>query len=293
MRQENRELLGPLDVVLAAHPGSGASWIGPLLVHLGVFYASGHEERLVDRTSQRTERWVEDEEHRLPGLAAATPPARAAASIGIEEQHRHLPALHERDRLNPTWREPWRVIKTNQSALGWTPPGKVVLLVRDGRDTLLSLYHNLRSFSGLDVALPEFLTGNGGAWLPPARSWAACVLSWPASTPPERLHVLCFETCRQRPREEFRALLAFLGIERDDAELERAIAASSYARMRQAESAAIAEHGETIGRGRILRRGEPGEWRTVFTPEMLRTFRGLPRRALERFGYPTDGIPSS
>lgn len=295
MRPENRALLGPDDVVLAAHPGSGASWIAGLLIHLGVFYASGHEELLVDRTSQRTRRWVEDAPRTLPRLGRARDGDGSGDAerpvIGIVDQQRHLPALVERDRLNPAYREPCRVIKTNQAAVGWTPPQRVLLLVRDGRDAVLSLYHNLKSFSGLDVPLLDFLSGNQRAWLAPALSWGFSCLSWLGSTPSERLHVLRFESCRERPLAEFRAMLAFLGVEREDREIERAIEQSSYAAMRRAESAAIEQHGDAIGRARILRRGQVGEWRAVYTPAMLRTFRGLPRRALARFGYPTDTIP--
>lgn len=296
MRPENRALLGPDDVVLAAHPGSGASWIAGLLIHLGVFYASGHEELLLDRHGQRTRRWVEDAPRALPELGPARGEERSGRAgrpvIGIVDQQRHLPALIDRDRINPDYREPCRVIKTNQAAVGWAPPNRVLLLVRDGRDAVLSLYHNLKSFSGLDVPLFDYLSGNRRAWLLPAVSWGFSCLSWVGATPPERLHVLRFESCRERPLEEFGALLAFLGVQRTRAEIEHAIEQSSYAAMRRAESAAIEQHGATIGRARVLRRGKVGEWREVYTEEMLRTFRGLPRRALEHFGYPTDTIPT-
>lgn len=283
MRAENRALLGPHDVVLATHPGSGTSWIATLLVHLGVFYASGHNELLVDRTSQRTTgEWLEDEEQLLPGLA----------SVASGDQRERLPVLLDRDRLHAAYREPCRVIKTNRSALGWTPATRVLLLVRDGRDAVLSLYHNLRGFAGLDVGLSEFLAGHGGAWPLPALSWAVACTSWAGAIPPERLHVLRFETCRERPLEELRSLLTFLDVARTDAEIERAIAESSYDRMRRIESAVVAERGESVGRGRVMRKGRVGEWRDVYTEAMLATFAGLPRRALEHFGYPTDGVPA-
>ena len=88
-------------------------------------------------------------------------------------------------------------------------------------------------------------------------------------------------------------MLRFLGVEREDAEIEHAIAQSSYDRMRRVEEAAVAQHGSAIGDGRIMRKGQVGEWRDVYSPEMLRTFRGLPGRALAHFGYPTDTIPAA
>src|SRR5262249_3163346 len=155
MRVENRDLLGPTDVVLAAHPGSGASWVGTLLVHLGVFYASGEDELLADRDSPRIRGVVDEQDRQLPGGK------QSARIVGVRARLEHMPALRDRARASPTWREPVRVIKTNQSAMGWTPPGRVLLLARDGRDAVLSLYHHLVSFSDLDVPLLAYLTGNG------------------------------------------------------------------------------------------------------------------------------------
>lgn len=286
MRPENREHVGPRDIVLAAHPGSGTSWIGTLLVHLGVFYVSGEDELLVDGESQRTLGVAEKQERPLPGAVEG-----GKLRYGIQAQLDHLPALRDRDKAHPSWREPCRVIKTNQSALEWKAPGRVLLLVRDGRDAVLSLYHHYVNFSDLDAPLLDFLTGNDGAWVPPPMSWAFACMSWLGSTPRERLHVLKFETCKQQPLEEFRSMLAFLGVERSDAEIEAAIEASSYRAMRRQESAAVEERGAGIGSGRIMRKGSVGQWREVYSEEMLRTFSGMPRRALAELGYPVDAIP--
>jgi len=286
MRPENRELVGIGDVILAAHPGSGASWVGTLLTHLGIFYLSGEDELLADAQSQRAGGLAEDRERALPGAEATGRP-----NVGVQAQLEHLPTLRDRDRDHATWREPVRVIKTNLSSLSWTPPCRVLLLVRDGRDAVLSLYHHRVNFSDLDVPLLDFLTGNDGAWLPPPMSWAMASMSWIGSTPKDQIHLLKFETCKADPLEEFRSMLTFMEIERTDAEIETAIAASSYNAMRRQESAAMEEHGAEIGSGRIMRKGQVGEWREVYTEPMLATFKGMPRRALKQLGYPVDEIP--
>ena len=86
-------------------------------------------------------------------------------------------------------------------------------------------------------------------------------------------------------------MLDFLGVERTDAELRAAIGASSYDAMRRQESKEIEARGDEIGRGRILRKGTTGQWREVYSDEMLATFAGMPRRALKALGYPVDTIP--
>lgn len=278
MRPENRALLGPHDVVLASHPGSGTHWIATLLVELGIFYASGHDELLLDRHTQRTGGWL--------GPASDGPPAgRGLSRPGLDptERRRRLPQLAREAPEPAPFREPLRVVLTNHSALGQVIAQPVVLLVRDGRDTLLSLYHHLRSFGGLECDFGTFLEGNHGAWPPPAWSWGVSVWSWVGAIPSPRLFALRFEDARADPVGCFGRLLAFLGVERTPEEVRRAIEVSSYDAMRRRE-----EEGAGGGTARVMRKGREGEWRDVYNGEQLARFRGLPTRVLAHFGYPVE-----
>ena len=89
MRPENREHLGPHDILLATHPGSGTSWIATLLVRLGIFYVSGDDEFLLDDVSQRTGGMVENQNLPLPGAKEG-----GALQVSLQQQRAHL-ALFE------------------------------------------------------------------------------------------------------------------------------------------------------------------------------------------------------
>ncbi|MBI1381255.1 MAG: hypothetical protein GC161_09210 [Planctomycetaceae bacterium] len=278
MRPENRARLGANDVVLASHPGSGTHWIATLLVELGIFYASGHDELLLDRSTQRTGGWQGPS-------SDATPAGSGLSRPGLDpiERRRRLPQLARDGAASVSFREPLRVVLTNHSALGQAVEQPVVLLVRDGRDALLSLYHHLRSFGGLECDFGTFLEGNRGAWPPPAFSWGVSTWSWVGAIPSSRLFALRFEDARADPEGCFGRLLAFLGVERTQEELRRAIDASSYDAMRRRE-----DEGAGGGTARVMRKGRVGEWRDVYDSEQLARFRGLPTRVLAHFGYPVE-----
>ena len=283
MRPENRPFVSPDDVLLAAHPGSGRSWISTLLTHLDVCVLATDDERLVDQTSQASGGWFPEAERGPAYLGDAASERRR--SVLVADQERHLPQRAARHARTSPYPETLRVLETHRAPLDWTPPGRVVLLVRDGRDAVLSLYHNLKSFSGLEASLEQYLSGNDGAWLQPARAWAFFCMGWLGAVSDEHLHVLRFESAREDPRAEFSALLRFLRIERDAADLDRAIEESSYRRMRTLETEAIASEGDTIGKGRVMRAGKVEGWRAELSKELLGTFEGMPSRALRRFGY--------
>ncbi len=287
MREENRRLLTAEDVIFAVHPGSGTSWIGSLLITLGVFYVSGHHEVLVNGQDQKTGGWIEDNQPLLPGRTAEGPGAGSARPLlPVAEMVRHNPILHSRERRNPGYREALRVIQTNDSPRRFTRPikQKVILLIRDGRDTVISLYHWFRNFTDLDLPLADYLSGNSGAWPAPAMSWAFFNLSWLKAVDHRRLHVVRFEGCREEPRRSTRDLLAFLGLERSDRAIDLAIEESSYGSMRKMEDRLASSKSDRPG-VRVMRKGQIGEWRGVLDTEMLETFSGLPVQALEKFGY--------
>lgn len=281
MRPENRARLTAEDVVLASHPGSGTSWIGTLLVELGLFYASGHDEVLLDESQQATGGWLEAEPPSAPDRGLPRPTMTRA------ERAKRLTKLHGRDEREGPFREPLRIVLSNDSALGWSPPGRVILLVRDGRDAVLSLYHHLRDFAGLELDLVRFLAGDGGAFPEPARAWAFATLSWLGAIPEERLHLIRFEDARERPAEVFGGLLRFLGVERDEAELGAAIEASSYGSMREREERGLAEGGEerAVRPARVMRSGRVEGWRSELSADQSEEFWRLAGRVLEQVGY--------
>lgn len=270
MNPQNISRLGPNDVIAASYPGAGSTWLGSLFVTLGIFYVE-YIDTVPDDRHQTAQH------HSPPGA------------------YKHLPILMERDKRNVTYQEPLRVFKTH------FPPQiigdaltrnsiKVILLVRDGRDCLISYYHWLRSFGNLDIPLSAFLVrsfndGNCGINSLPALAWAGFNHFWGEAVPSERRHLVQFERCRAKPHETIRGMLGFLGVERSDAEIEAAIEESSYKNMRRLEDDAIKAHGDSIGRGHMMRKGQIGEWREVLTQDMLRSFEGAPNEILERLGY--------
>lgn len=264
MRPENIEKLGENDIVLAGYPGSGAAWIGCLLVKLGFYYLDGYHEILQNRTSQ------------------------ISTVLPIERRDR-LQTYRDRDKLHSGFKEPLRIIKTHLTAeaIGANPHIKVIVLVRDGRDAILSYYHWLKSFSGLTISLDEFIThGIPKSPIQPARAWAEFNEGWLDGTPVPRVHLLRFEDMRSAPETELSELLDFMGASRPLAELQDSIHDCSFTSMQKKESEAIEKSPAQLGAGMIMRRGEIGEWRNALTAQQLALVDSECHGVLARLGYP-------
>jgi len=267
MREENIQLIGPTDVLIASYPGAGSTWFGSLFINLSIFYVEGYHERLVDDKSHKT-------------------------IVPENTRRQHLPILDQRDSLSQKHHESLRIIKTHlgpesfHEVLKNGTLSKVLLLVRDGRDTVLSYYHWLRAFENYQHSLSEFLC-DFGTKCPPL-DWAEYYISWAEVLSSDSIHVVTFENCRHDPLQEISKILKFVGIERTKAEIEHAIDSSSYSRMRTLESNEIENKGEIIGHGRIMRKGKVGGWVDEFYEKECESFLGLPNETLISFGYHVD-----
>jgi hypothetical protein len=127
---------------------------------------------------------------------------------------------------------------------------RVVLVLRNPWDTLLSFHHYMKGEWGREVSLADLVTGRHGA---------AAVVRHAASYLegcPE-LFVLTYEALHATPRPEARRLAEFLGLEVADDQIAAAVAASSFDSMRESEATKGRKYGGTGFR--FMRRGAVGE----------------------------------
>ena len=129
------------------------------------------------------------------------------------------------------------LIKTHAPLLAQHPllnyTAGFVYLMRHPRDVLLSLinYHALSNEEAIEFARQFIRTGTDPI-IPEYGPWADHVASWMGSKPKV---VLRYNTMRADAKASLGSVLDFLGETYEQADLERAVAACDFARMRQAE----------------------------------------------------------
>jgi Sulfotransferase domain len=191
-------------------------------------------------------------------------------------------ATHEGD---PQWKAP-DDIRLDDSGRQHKP---VVLLVRDPRDVIVSLYHQRRGrHGGYAGSLDEFLDERVGGFASLLRFYAV----W--ADAPEPVLVVRYEDLHARPDHELRRVLDFVGVEGVPVDvIVDAVAYGSFDHMRELEDAA-AFASEKLRPGRRgdfdtykTRRGKVAGYRDELTAEQIaRLDLMLAASSAGRFGYP-------
>lgn len=162
---------------------------------------------------------------------------------------------------------------------------KVVYVLRDPRDAMLSYWHYQRFLKkGYDLSLSAFLKG-GGHW---PCDWDEHVSGWLLPTPRHpKLVVLRYEDLHADAAGALRAVLALAGLTRTDAQVAAAVEASRFDRMRTAEE----KHGVHGKAGddkeRFVRKGQIGSWREEMSNEELRILEDRYGDVMRQVGYET------
>lgn len=172
---------------------------------------------------------------------------------------------------------------------------RVVLLVRDPRDAVVSLYHHKTGRRGAyDGTLAEFLdepVGSAASLLAFYDAWAAG-LDVPAAT-----LVVRYEDLHAAPHEQLRRVLGFAGVTGlADATVDAAVEYGSFANMRRLEEAGSMASEKL----RPVRAGDPGSYKTrrgtvgghrdELTPDQIAHLdRLVAASQAGRFGYGAGG----
>jgi hypothetical protein len=162
-----------------------------------------------------------------------------------------------------------------------------IYIVRNPLDVAVSF----AAFKGGDIdEAIETMTAQGALAEPTAAmvyqysgSWAEHVESW-TRRPAPQLHVMRYEDMLNKPVESFGALAAFLRIAPTRQQLEAAIAASSFDKLKEQEDDfGFSEKPDTAGR--FFREGKSGQWREALTASQIERIVATSQTQMKRFGY--------
>lgn len=162
---------------------------------------------------------------------------------------------------------------------------KAVYLVRDGRDSIVSLYHLKTTRHGVEISFAEWfdLYCNrqfGPRWDNNVESW----LTRGKQQLGENLLVVRFEELKKDPLPQMQKITSFLNMSADQATITRALDAASIENAREREKREkrdISNPNASFYRG-----GKTGQWQEVLNGELYARFLKLSRRALSLAGYP-------
>lgn len=176
-----------------------------------------------------------------------------------------------------------RFIKTHELGADYFLAGKIVFLVRDGRDATLSWHKYRMGFGQANGDFDAFLR----ACLDDKfryKAWHTNVASWLPLVDSPRTLLLKFEDLKADTAGVFAQVLAHMDVPVDQDRIARAVALASPNKVAQTfKSEVRARHtvGDGAGQG-----GQSDRWRASYTPEQLKLFDDKAGEVLTALGYP-------
>jgi len=159
---------------------------------------------------------------------------------------------------------------------------RVVYLLRDGRDVMVSLYHFWKAQRG---KYPDFL------WLVKFRQsmsvkWHQHVEAWLSNPYKADMIVIRYEELKRDPVEQMRKFCSFARIDRPDSVIQAVTQKASFEKMREKEIRYGMDlfppfHGGSL----FMRRGEVGNHRNEMPKHVLEVFLKEAGETLRRCGY--------
>jgi Sulfotransferase domain len=186
-----------------------------------------------------------------------------------------------------------RILKSHDvyRRFGRNHKGRILYVLRDGRDVCVSLYHHRRNFKRyagtFEQHVDHFLHNTDYNWFEHLEAWLANTNGLP-------IHYVHYEDLKSDFDATVLGIARFCGIEVDDAILERTRRQSSFSSMKQHELQLGPRNAHFAGRedsspylvknpDQFIRRGEVGEGRRTLTAAQLAAFQERFDRSLAGF----------
>lgn len=157
---------------------------------------------------------------------------------------------------------------------------RVVYLLRDGRDAMVSYWHFLTALRG-KVDFLELVQGIG---LTPCH-WHEHVEHWLANPFQAEILVIRYEEMHADPVKELQRFCAFAEIERTEEHLRHVADRATFVRAKAKEQTQGWENPAWPREHAFIRRGQIGSWRDEMPADVLAAFTRFAGATLARLGY--------
>jgi len=161
---------------------------------------------------------------------------------------------------------------------------RVVYVLRDGRDVVVSLAHHLQAVHEQEVGLAKLAKGRHPSFSG-KYAWYDHVEAWLSNPYQAQMLIIKYEDLKKDSILELRRFCEFTGVKRDEDFLEKVVTSTSFEKMRDKEA--------RLGFGRqhwpkdrlFVRRGQVGSHKDEMPPEVLEMFLRQAGDTLRKTGY--------
>ncbi|HEV8071792.1 MAG TPA: sulfotransferase domain-containing protein [Planctomycetaceae bacterium] len=159
---------------------------------------------------------------------------------------------------------------------------RVVYLLRDGRDVMVSYFHHLRALGSPDLTMESMVESGEGVW--PCH-WDEHVRQWTANPYSAELITIKYEELLSDPVAQLQRFCDFAKLTRSLTFLESIAAAASFEKMKQRERQMGWENSAWPKDSAFVRRGKAGGYRDEFPQSCLSAFEAKAGEMLKASGY--------
>lgn len=159
---------------------------------------------------------------------------------------------------------------------------RVVYMIRDGRDVMVSYFHHLKALEYEDINFLEMI--HYGAHLYPCK-WHKHISDWQINPYGAEIILISYENIYNDPVNELQKLSDFIGVEIDKLSLEKIIRSTSFDKMRDKEIKWGWDNSQWPKDKFFTRRGKIGSYKDEMPPEILAAFLKDAGETLKRLGY--------
>ena len=158
---------------------------------------------------------------------------------------------------------------------------KVVLLVRDGRDVIVS-YKKMKEKQNVNTSYKEMIIDGKGIY--PCR-WHEYYKQWEQNPYNADIYLVRFEDLKSDTFKELNLILNFLDIQRSPEAILKAIEGNSLDQMKRKEKLYGHNNNSFKGKSGFFRKGQSGNYENEIDAELLSIFKKESHELLEKYNY--------